>query len=160
MEDNKIDEISWFIPEFEKHERTKNWYIIASVVVIFLLIFAVITKNYLFAVIVIIATIITIFHDGKEPDFLNVIIDDDGVIVGRKFYDYDDLKDFSLLFKPKEGLNNLYFEFKNTIKQRISIPLNNQDPLQIRDLLLKYLPEDLERTNMPLSENISKLLKI
>ncbi len=160
MEDNKIDEISWFIPEFEKHERTKNWYIIASVVVIFLLIFAVITKNYLFAVIVIIATTITIFHDGKEPDFLNVIIDDDGVIVGRKFYDYDDLKDFSLLFKPKEGLNNLYFDFKNTIKQRISIPLNNQDPLQIRDFLLKYLPEDLERTNMPLSENISKLLKI
>jgi hypothetical protein len=153
-------EISWEIPEFEKHERSKKWYVIAGVITILILLFALITSNFLFAVIIIIATLIIIIHDGKEADLVNIIIDEDGVVVGRKFYDYDVLKNFSVLFKPKEDLKNLYFEFKNSAKQRLSIPLLDNNPLQVRDFLLKYLSEDLDRTNMPLSENISKLLKI
>lgn len=161
-EDKKedINEISWTVPEFEKHDRSKKWYILASLFAIFLLIFALFTSNYLFAIIIVAATIITIFHDGQEAAPVNIIIDEDGVIIGRKLYDYDVLKNFSVLFKPKEDLKNLYFEFKNPAKQRLSIPLFDINPLQIRDFLLKYLEEDLERTNMPLSENLSKLLKI
>ena len=153
-------EISWVVPEFEKHERSKNWYIGAVTISLFLLIFAIFTSNFLFAIIIITAALITIIHDGKDADPVNIILDEDGIIVGRKFYDYDVLKNFSVLFKPKEDLKNIYFEFKNPTKQRLSIPLFDNHPLQIRDFLLKYLSEDLERTNMPLSENISKLLKI
>ena len=153
-------EISWIVPEFEKHERSKNWYIGAGAISLFLLVFAIFTSNFLFAIIIITAALITIIHDGKEADSVTVILDEDGVVIGRKFYDYDDLKNFSVLFKPKEDLKNLYFEFKNPAKQRLSIPLFDNNPLEIRDFLLKYLSEDLERTNMPLSENISKLLKI
>lgn len=163
MEDNfeqNSNEISWTVPEFEKHERSKNWYIWAGIISVFLLIFAVFTSNFLFAIIIVTAALITIIHDGKNADPVDIIIDEDGIVVGRKFYDYDVLKNFSVLFKPKEDLKNLYFEFKNPTKQRLSIHLSDRDPLQIRDLLLKYLSEDLERTNMPLSENISKLLKI
>ena len=163
MKDNLqegIEEISWKVPEFEKHERSKNWYIIAGLIAVFLLIFAIFTSNFLFAIIIITATLITIIHDGKNADLVDIIIDNDGIVIGRKLYEYDDLKNFSVLFKPREELKNLYFEFNNPAKQRLSIPLFDNDPLQIRDFLLKYLPEDLERTNMPLSENISKLLKI
>ncbi len=163
MENNlpdNVEEIVWKVPEFEKHERSKNWYITAGIVSVFLLIFALFTSNFLFAIIIITAALITIIHDGKEADLVDIIIDEDGVIIGRKLYDYDVLKNFSVLFKPKENLQNLYFEFKNPVKQRLSIPLLDNNPLQVRDFLLKYLSEDLERTNMPLSENISKLLKI
>jgi len=153
-------QLFWEVPEFEKYERSKNWYIGAGIISIFLLIFALLTSNFLFAIIIIIAALITIIHDGKEADLVNIIIDEDGVIIGRKFYDYDILKNFSVLFKPKEDLKKLYFEFKNPLMQRLSIPLLDNNPLQIRDFLLKYLSEDLERTGMPLSENISKLLKI
>ena len=153
-------EISWIVPEFEKHERSKKWYIGAGSISLFLLVFAIFTSNFLFAIIIITAALITIIHDGKEADLVTVILDDDGVIIGRKFYDYDDLKNFSVLFKPKEDLKNLYFEFKNPAKQRLSIPLFDNNPLEIRDFLLKYMIENLDRINMPLSENISKFLKI
>jgi len=51
-------------------------------------------------------------------------------------------------------------EFKNPIKPRLSIPLRSLDPLTIRNYLVKYLDEDLERTEPPLSEQLTKRLKL
>ena len=98
--------------------------------------------------------------DGQEPEKVKISITDEGVGVGKKFYDYDDLKDFSIIYKPKYGVKNLYFEFKFWIRPRLTIPLQDMNPLIIRDILLKYLTEDLERTDQPLSEALGKLFKL
>ena len=58
------------------------------------------------------------------------------------------------------GIKNLYFEFKSVVRQRLSIPLEGENPLPIRENLLKYLPEDLERTNRPLSEELASLFRL
>ncbi len=155
---NEIE--SWVVPEYDKHERSKKWYIFAISVSILLLAFALLTSNFLFAVIVVIAAIVIILNDGREPERVKVSITGQGILVGKKFYDYDKLKNFSVIFKPQEQTRNIYFEFKFSFKQRLSIPLENKDPLQIREILLKYLPEDLERTNAPLSEGLAKLFKL
>jgi hypothetical protein len=91
---------------------------------------------------------------------INIVLNDEGIVVGRKFYDYDELKNFSVLYKPKQGVRNLYFEFKNGLKHRLSIGLDGMDPIVIRDYLLRYLHEDLERTDLPLSESLARLLKL
>ena len=152
--------IGWLVPEYEKHERSKTWYIAASIIAILLLLYSFWTANFLFAVIIIIACLITILHDGREPDMARFSITDEGVIIGRKFYDFDEIKNFSVVYKPKQGVKNLYFEFKNSLKHRLSIPLQDMNPLPIRENLLKYLKEDLERTDQSTSEGIAKMLKI
>jgi hypothetical protein len=152
--------IFWFIPEFDKHERERIWYISAGAIAILMIIFAFITSNFLFAVIVIIAAFIFVIRDGQDPDLVKFSITYEGIHIGNKFYDYDELKDFSVIFKPKLRVKKLYFEFKNTIKPRLSIPLIDTNPLIIREILLKYLPEDLERTDEPTSEGLAKLLRI
>ncbi len=155
------DEImSWQVPEYEKHERNKSWYIFASVIGLLFLIYAIYTKNFLFAVIIIVVTLIIILHDSREPDLVKVSITDEGIVVGRKFYDYDEIKDFSIVYKPKQEVKNLYFEFKNVFRQRLSIPSQDMDPLPIRKNLLKYLPENLDRTDQPLSEGLAKMFKL
>jgi hypothetical protein len=110
--------------------------------------------------IIIVISIIIILNDGQKPMTVNFSITDEGVMIGKKFYDYDELKNFSVIYKPRRDIKNLYFEFKNPIKQRLSIPLMDQDPLKIRKYLLKYLEEDLERTDPPLSENLARLFKL
>ena len=155
------DEImSWKIPEFDKHKREMGWYFIASIVAILLLIYSFFSGNFLFAVIIIIAALVIILHDGREPMMISFSITDEGVMVGKKFHDYDDLKDFSIVYKPRQSIKNLYFEFKNVIRPRLSVPLLKMNPLPIRKILLKYLPEDLERTDQPLSEFFGKLFKL
>ena len=152
--------ISWQIPEYNKHDRTRRWYIVSSLVGIFFVIYSFFSGNFLFAAIVIIGAFVIMMHDSQEPMLINFSLTDQGVIVGKNFYDYDVLKDFSIVYKPNQDIKNLYFEFKNVIKPRLSIPLNNFNPLPIRENLLKYLPEDLERTDQPLSEALAKIFKL
>ncbi len=152
--------VGWETPEYEKHERTKLWYIMAITIALLLLLFTFLTANFLFAVIIIIAALVIILHDSREPDMVKVSLTDDGVIVGKKFYDYDELKNFSIVYKPRQDIKNLYFEFKSAVRPRLSIPLENMNPLPIRKDLLKYLEEDLDRTDQPLSESLAKLFKL
>lgn len=150
----------WKVPEFDKHKREQGWYILSSIVAILLIVYAFLSGNFLFAAIIVIGALIIILHDGQEPLMVNFVITDEGLIVGKRFYEYDVVKNFSLVYKPKDNVKNLYFEFKNVIRPRLSIPLKNLNPLPIRENLLKYLPEDLDRTDQPLSEALGKLFKL
>lgn len=152
--------IGWVVPEYDKHDRSKSWYIAASIAAVLLLVYSFWTANFLFAVIIIIASLVIIIHDGREPDLVRFSITDEGIVIGRKFHDFDEIKDFSIVYKPKQGVKNLYFEFKNALKHRLSIPLQDMNPLKIREELLKYLKEDLDRTGQPTSEGLAKLLKL
>ncbi len=152
--------VSWEVPEYEKPERNKNWYYIAISIVIIFLSYSLYTTNFLFGLIIIISTIIFYIHDHRNPDIVEVSLTTEGISVGRKFHDFDEIKDFSVVYKPHYGVENLYFEFKDSVKHRLSIPLFDTNPLPIRENLLKYLPEDLERTDAPDSEGLARLLKL
>lgn len=158
--DNINKDISWEVPEYEKYERGKGWYIFSSMVAFLLILYSFLTGNFLFAIIIIIATIVVVLHDGQETVLVKISLTDEGVVVGRKFHDYDEFKDFSIVYKPKQGIKNLYFEFKSVVRPRLSIPLEKMNPLIIRENLLKYLEEDLDRTDQPLSEELAKLFKL
>jgi len=150
----------WSIPEYDKRERERNWYIISAAVGLIFLIYSFFSGNFLFAAIIIIGALVIMIHDSQEPITIDFVITDEGLIVGRNFYDYDVIKDFSIVYKPNQNIKNLYFEFKNVIRPRLSIPLGSMNPLPIRENLLKYLPEDLERTDQPLSEALAKMFKL
>ncbi len=152
--------ISWEIPEYEKHKRSKKWYISAAIIGLILIAFSIVTLNYLFAFIIIIAALIIILHDARDPDLVDFAITTEGLLVGRKFYDYDEIKNFSIVYKPRLEVKNIYFEFKNFLRHRLTIPLEDKNPVEIRKILLKYLPEDTERTDPPLSDGLAKLLKL
>ena len=152
--------VYWFVPEYDKHERSKRWYIGTVIALVVFLAYSLKESNFLFAVIIILAAIVIILNDGREPDDVKVSITDEGVIIGNKYYDYDEIKDFSIIYKPKFQIKNLYFEMKNPFLPRISIPLKKMNPLIIRGILLKYVTEDLERVDAPLSERLAKLFKL
>ena len=152
--------IAWSVPEFDKHERGRAWYVAASILAILALVYSFWTANFLFVVIIVIAAVVIILNDGRSPEKIKFAISGEGVIIGKKFIDYDDLKNFSIIYKPRQGVKKLYFEFKNVVRPRLSINLDNMNPLPIREILLNYLPEDLERENEPLSEQLGRLFKI
>ena len=152
--------ISWIVPEYETYDRSKSWYIIASIVAIIVLIHALWTANFLFVVIIVLASTVIILNDSGKPEDIGFAIVDEGLIIGTKFIDYDELKNFSIIYKPHQDIKKLYFEFHNIIRPRLSIQLGNINPLKIRDILLNYLQEDLERESEPFSERLGKLFKI
>lgn len=158
----QVDEIfaSWEVPEYNHHERDIRWYSIAIAISIGLLIYSFFTDNFLLPVIIIIVAFIFIMQHGQEPERIIINISSEGLGIGQKFYDFDLFNNFGIVYKPKLGDKNLYFEFKNVTKMRISIPLQDTNPIEIRKFLLKFLKEDLERADIPLSEQLAKMFKL
>lgn len=172
MPQNEPKYIRWAVPEYRRPERSKYWYTIAGIIALICLflcffsfegwslVFLGARSNFLFALIIIAATIISILNENRPTIMVNVELGPEGVRVGQSFYDYDELKNFCVLYKPKMSLKNLYFEFKASLRPRLSLPLRRLDALTVRNFLVRYLDEDLERTNPPLSEQLTKLLKL
>jgi len=160
QEKSVTKEIFWQIPEFNYYERSKRWYIFAGITVLAFLSYAFFTSNFLFAVIIVIISFILISHHNVRPPQINVMISDDGVFVGNRQYDFSLFANFAIVYKPKEDIRNLYFEFRNAMRPPMSIPLLDMNPLLIRAFLLKYLDEDLDREDQSVSENLARILKI
>ena len=160
QEDYGQELLSWQIPEYEKHERGLKWYIIAGVLAVAFIIYGLWTSNYLFALLVVMFAAITMINHWREPVMLDFVISAEGVVIGDKFFDYDTIKHFSLIYKPKEQVKTLYLEFKSVLRPRLSIPLFNVNPVLVRQHLLKYIMEDVDRTDESNSDFISKKLKL
>ncbi|MFH1187295.1 MAG: hypothetical protein V1688_00350 [bacterium] len=158
---SKLGEVfaNWSFPEYIKYEHSRRWYVWFCILMLGLLIFSLASLNFLFAVIIIIFAVVVFLHDTKEPMRVDFYIGEKGIFLGRKFFDYKELKTFWLIYEPKE-VKNLYFCQKGFIKPLISIPLSDQNPLKIRDFLLQYLEEDLEKEEEPASEQFGRRFKI
>ena len=167
-----LNRISWEIPENIKPERDKRWYIFASIIFFLLIFFSFFTisswrlvflgpnSNFLFALIIVISAAIIVINESKETEMLEFTLTPEGVDVAGRFYYYDQFKNFSVIYKPKEDIKQLYLEFKNAVRPRLSVPLLEMNPIEIRNYLDKYLEEDLERTDPPLSEQLTNILKL
>ncbi len=158
---NKKDfDFHWEIDSHNKPKRDKKWYIVASVIVLGLIVYALIDKNYFFALILIIASALIVFFDNEPIQKINFAIKYDGVLVDKKFFSFESIRNFYIVYRPQEEIRKLFFEFKNPLNHRLSIELYQQNPLEIRQYLLKYIDEDLEKNHEPLSEGLAKLFRL
>lgn len=154
------EEISWKIDEYTKYPRDKKWYIVASIIAIGLIIYAIIDKNYFFALIIILSSGLIIFFDNEPPKKITVTLKYDGVELGSRFYEFYSIQNFYIIYRPKENIRRLYFEFKSAIRQRLSIDLDKQDPVKVRNYLRQYIDEDLDKEHEPLSEGLAKIFRL
>jgi len=149
---------SWQFPEFIKYKRSWAWYIIASLIALALIIYAILVKNYLFAFIVILIAFVILLYEIKEPILIKFNITEEGLELEDHFYPYKEIKNFWIIYEPPE-VKRLYFEFKG-LRPRLSIPLLDQNPLKIREIFLNFLNEDLEKEEESTSDFLERKFKL
>lgn len=151
--------LAWQTPEYPEYERGTAWYVIASIIGLALIIYSVFSTNFLFAVIVIILAMIIFLTGYRKAEMREVKIAETGIGFGSDFYLYRNIDRFTIVYEPPE-VKNLYLEFKGGFRPRLSIGLEDQSPVQIRELLLSFTREDLENTHEPMSDFWGRILKI
>lgn len=150
---------SWNIPEFEKYDRSIFWYVSFGLLGFFCLIYGLWTANFLFVLIIIIAAFIIYIQEKTEAAQIKCLITSKGVKLGAKFYLYGDIKQFWIIYDPP-AVKKLYFSFRNILSPHLVISLKSQNPIKIREILLQFLEEDLEKEKEPFSESFSRWAKI
>lgn len=151
--------VGWETWEFPPVERGRRWYLITVLVGGLLIAYGLWTANPLFSLIILMIGVMMLVNSTHQPKRISVHITTGGIVIGNKFHPYDDLRDFSLIYKPPYS-TVLYIDFKAWMTPLRSIELENVNPLLVRDALLPVLPENLEREDELLTDLIKKVYKL
>ncbi|MBU1118618.1 hypothetical protein KKH43_01910 [Patescibacteria group bacterium] len=141
--------MQWEAPEFKQVSRPRQWYILFGIVGVAIAIFAVITANYLFALIIVLLAVVLNSFFSKKPKKLSFAITPEGIVVNKKLYVFgQEVQSFWILYDPP-NLKSLHFGKRSSLQPSITVELQDQNPLKVREILLNYLPEDVEREEHP-----------
>ena len=72
--------------------------------------------------------------------------------------DSNEIKKFWIIYEPP-AIKNLHLEVKSVFKPNLIIPLQNQNPVEVRKFLKEHLEEDLEQESESTIEALKRVLK-
>ncbi|MBI2415205.1 MAG: hypothetical protein HYV33_00905 [Candidatus Kerfeldbacteria bacterium] len=149
----------WQVPEYIKYDRSTTWYIVMGGIGVILLIHALVTLNLLFAVIILLVAAIVYLHDHRQPDLIDFLILDSGIVLGERYYPYKLLTNFWIVYEPPT-IKVLYFGLSRALRRELPIHLEDQNPVIIRRILLNYLEEDLDKEDEATEESLARLFRL
>jgi len=168
MPDNKTNDnqaqvsqvvFSWSHQDYVTYPKDKRWYVISVIILLVAVAWSFFQQNYLFGVFLIMFYMVVLLLENRPPEMVDFTITPLGVKSGQKFYHWRVIDHFFIIYRA-QGIKNLYIEFKNPLNGRLVVPLDGQNAIAIREYLLKFLNEDLEREAEPISEQLRRFLKL
>ncbi len=153
------DRFVWEAPSFESSTRGPRWYLLMTIATVFLVAYAIWTANFLFAFIILLIAVILILAGNEKPRQVLVQVGDNGIVWDGKLHLFQNMDRFSIIYQPPLS-KVLYLEAKSSLTPRIRIPLENEDPILLREHLRQYVKEDLDLQDEHLSDILARLLKI
>jgi hypothetical protein len=151
--------LGWDIFEYPKYERGRMWFLGMGIGGGGLLIYAVLTANFLFALIIIMFALVTYMSSVGEPKKIRFSVTDAGISIGNTFYMYRDINRYWFIYEPP-AIRSLYLEFKNALRPRVTVDLGDMNPNQVRQVLANFVREDFNEDEEPLSDYLGRVLKI
>lgn len=133
--------LSWQALEFEKQEKGKDWFIVFGIGIVVLVIISLIAKAILPAVTFILLGAVIFIFSKKSPKEIRFSIRKDGVLIDKKLYEWSNLASFWIFYRPGE-IKALSLRSKKPLMPYIYLPLGDENPSQLRRLIMKYLPEE------------------
>ena len=149
----------WTIQEYEQFERGSRWYLLMGFIGITSLLYSVLSGNFLFSLVIILFGLIIWLQSHQTPPQLSFVITDLGIVIGKKFHPYSEMESFYIVYRPPE-VKTLFLETKSLVEPSLHIPLLDADPVEVRFTLLEYLPENTEKEDEPISDQLARNLRL
>ncbi|MFA5134152.1 MAG: hypothetical protein WC459_05115 [Patescibacteria group bacterium] len=152
------NDLKWQIPEYPQYHRGKLWYLCAALIGVLLMIYAIISGNFLFTIIIIISVLISLISSWRDPKMIDFKLTEDGVIIDGLFYSWDKFQGYWMV--KNEEVNNLGLDLKNWLKTDLYVPVNGVSLEAVEKFVSKFLKKNLDRKEEPLSYLLGRKLKI
>lgn len=154
----KEDIFSWKAIEYIQHQRDARWYLIAGIILAFIIIISIITYNWSLAVaVVVLAGVYEYTYRQHPPKRVLIRITDLGIHVGHMFFQYSHIQAFWIYLN--HGNKTLNFRVYKRIHSDVIVQLDDQDPAAIREYLVGQIPE-WEGKNERATDVLLRLLKL
>ena len=150
----------WTMDEFHRHERSNAWYVIFLGIGLGLILYAIVTANYIFAVLLVLIGTFMILQHFRDPDNVPVVILSTGIAVGNHYHPWDEVKDFWIAYDPPH-VSKLYVDYNLDREPYVSIDLpEDMDPNEIREVMLLFTEESTKRKEESLTDYVRRLYKL
>ena len=152
-------EIRWSAPEFHYYHKDVGWYWLVIIVAIILTALALWQKNFLFAIFIILAGILTISWGRKEPKTVDFVLSEKGLDIGdKKSYPFENLAGFAIIAVPGESeISELVLETKGRFNKWVKVIIADERSEAIKKILLSRIPEVPYEESF--AEHIARILR-
>ncbi len=132
--------IAWKALEYKRTEKTADWYWAVGIIALSTVITAFILKDGLFAILIVIGVSTLMAFSLKKPEWVDITIDRRGFSVGSEQYPFATLSEFWVdISTPND--HKIIIKSKKGLMPLIIIPIEEHEHLDVREFLLKHLPE-------------------
>lgn len=149
----------WSVEEYESHARGARWYLCMVGGGLLLIGYGLFSGNFLFSLVIVLFSIILYLQSHQQAQKIRFRISEQGIAIGPRLYTYSELDSFYVVYKPP-FIKTLYLETKSSFRPLIRVNLKDTNPVDVRLTLLEFLPEDVEKEEEPLSDQMARNWKI
>lgn len=147
---------TWTFPD-EKN-RWKLWYIIVLSIIIWLVIWWFLTKQYWMSFVVLLMSGLVFYFENNSPDKIKVEVWELGIKVEDYFYDYSKIESYTLIYEWENAVICRLNLIKKWIKQ-LDLIIDNNVALELKKILPNFIQEN-EKQDFSFTDKIIKLLKL
>ena len=131
----------WEALESEHQEKPVDWYWALGIIVVVGTILCIISKNYLFGVLLVFGGIMIGYYANDKPKPVRVELSDRGVRLDNDLYTYDTMGNF-WIYTDHKNRNRLAIITGRKIMPQVVLTLpESPSPLEIRTYLSQFLEE-------------------
>lgn len=150
--------LQWEFPEPHVPQRGLMWYFLSGMLLVILLGYAFFTMNFLFGFIIVFFAVLYFFIQ-KNPQIYSIKITEEGIVIGKRNYPFSSFKNFWIAYDPPE-IKTLYLTLRRAFFPHISVPLQNMNPNEVREVLSQFIEEDLEKEDETILDTLIRILKL
>ena len=130
----------WSAPEFEVYEKSGKWYLIAASFIAIMVLYALFNNDPIMAITFILIGIVGYIYLQKDPRIITFSITSKGVVADKEIYLYENINSFWIFYDPIHT-KTISLHTKASMLPYIHIPLNEEDPVHLRSILIEEIPE-------------------
>jgi len=131
----------WETLEYEHHEKNRNWFWIVGLGGAVLILLAILMKNFLLAILLLLTAFALILHGGKRPDKITIAISRQGIQVRHLLYPFKTLRSFCV--HDHLPTKKITLRSDRAFMPHLHLPLAaDVNHEAVRLFLLEHLPEE------------------
>lgn len=146
--------ISWNTLEHIHTEKNNDWYWAVGIITITAASLAFIFNNFIFGILILVASFALVIHGAKRPGTIHCEINDRGLVINDILYPFLTLESFWIDAHIRPA--KVILKSHKTFMPYIVVYIDEVDPEEVRDILLNYIAETEHKE--PISQKILETL--
>lgn len=146
---------TWESLSFEKRAKDYRWYLIAGIIILLALGYLVWQRDWFTIIILIIVSGVLFWYvRTTKPKKVIYKLTPLGLYADERLYPYSEIHSFWMVYNEK--VKTLYIAFTKKYLPSLVISLGQADPITLKNILLRRIPEQEKRTE----NTIDKIVRL